>query len=112
MAIVNNGRDALDFLHRSGRHAHWPEGVPQLILTDLNMPQMDGLELLKTIKEDDRLAEIPVVVLTTSTAERDREACALLGANDYLVKPHNFEDFVLLIDTLTTRWLQTDSLAM
>ncbi|AFZ67035.1 response regulator [Deinococcus peraridilitoris] len=112
VAITNDGRDALDFLYRAGRHAERPVGFPQLILTDLNMPRMNGLELLKAIKHDETLAHIPVVIFTTSDAERDREACAALGAEDYLVKPGDFQDFVSLVGNLTSRWLQSDSLAM
>ena len=112
VAIATDGRDALDFLLQSGRHTDRPVGSPQLILMDLNMPRMNGFELLSAIKQNHLLAHIPVVIFTTSGAERDREACAALGAEDYLVKPHNFEEFVSLVGKLTTRWLQADNLAM
>lgn len=112
VAITSDGKDALDFLYRSGRHAERPVGLPQLILMDLNMPRMNGVELLKAVKYDEALAHIPVVVFTTSGAERDREACAALGAEDYLVKPGAFQDFVSLVGNLTSRWLQSDNLAM
>jgi len=112
VAIACDGRDALDFLHRAGRHAGRPAGFPRLILLDLNMPRMNGLELLKAVKRDEALAHIPIVIFTTSGDPRDREACAALGAEDYLVKPHDFQEFVTLVGNLTTRWLQADNIAM
>jgi CheY-like chemotaxis protein len=112
VAVTSDGRDALDFLQRTGRHTERPAGFPQLILMDLNMPRMNGFELLSAVKHDASLAHITVVVFTTSGTQRDREACAALGAEDYLVKPHDFQEFVNLVGHLTTRWLQTDSIAM
>ncbi|WP_240741915.1 response regulator [Deinococcus sp. KSM4-11] len=112
LAVTQNGHDALDFLQRSGSYAQRPAGSPQLILLDLNMPRMNGFDLLKAVKQDELLAPIPVVIFTTSDAKRDRALCATLGADDYLVKPNDFQDLITLVTALTTRWVQPSHLAM
>lgn len=79
--------------------------LPHIILLDLRLPRMDGIDVLKTIKEDDKLKTIPVVVLTTSEADKDVANAYYKHANSYLVKPVGFEDFKKLMDDLGFYWL-------
>ena len=90
--VVNNGVDALAFLRKEGDYAEAP--TPDLILLDLNLPRMDGREVLAAVKEDDALRRIPVVVLTTSEAEEDVLRSYSLHANAYVTKPVDFERFI------------------
>lgn len=103
---VRDGQEALDYLYRRGRYAD-PEDSPRpgLILLDLRMPKVDGLEVLRTVKGDRDLKRIPIVVLTTSAAETDMARAYDNHANSYLVKPVDFEKFVVLMETLGYYWL-------
>jgi CheY-like chemotaxis protein len=96
--VVNNGVDALAFLRREGDYAEAP--VPDLILLDLNLPRMDGREVLAAIKEDEGLRRIPVVVLTTSEAEEDVLRSYSLHANAYVTKPVDFERFIDVVRSI------------
>jgi CheY-like chemotaxis protein len=101
-----DGQSALDYLYRRGEFSASTETErPQVILLDLRLPRVDGMEVLKTIKEDPDLKSIPVVVLTTSEAERDVAKAYYNHANSYLVKPVGFEDFRKLMDDLGFYWL-------
>jgi two-component system response regulator len=93
--VVRDGLEALDFLYRRGDHAGAPR--PDLILLDLNLPRYDGRQVLEQIKNDDALASIPVVVLTTSSAEEDILRSYRLHANAYVTKPVDFEQFIAAI---------------
>jgi CheY-like chemotaxis protein len=93
--VVDNGVDALAFLRREGEFTDAP--TPDLILLDLNLPRMDGREVLATIKSDDELKSIPVVVLTTSEAEEDVLRSYRLHANAYVTKPVDFERFLEVV---------------
>ncbi|MDO3380107.1 response regulator [Geoalkalibacter halelectricus] len=103
---VVDGQEALDYLYQRG-HFKDPACSPRpgLILLDLRMPRVDGLEVLKTIKNDLDLARIPVVVLTTSAAEADMAKAYEHHANSYLVKPVDFPQFVSLLETIGYYWL-------
>lgn len=90
--IVNDGEQALDFLNRRNEYAEAPR--PDLILLDLNLPKIDGHEVLRTIKQDENLRRIPVVVLSTSQAAEDVLRSYDLHANAYVSKPVDFQDFV------------------
>ena len=90
--VVDNGADAMAFLRKEGEHADAP--TPDLVLLDLNLPRMDGREVLAAIKGDDQLRTIPVVVLTTSEAEEDVLRSYQLHANAYVTKPVDFERFL------------------
>jgi CheY-like chemotaxis protein len=90
--VVSDGVDAMAFLRQEGEYADAP--TPDLILLDLNLPRMDGREVLAAIKADERLKTIPVVVLTTSDAEDDVQSSYNLHANAYVTKPVDFERFV------------------
>jgi two-component system, chemotaxis family, response regulator Rcp1 len=98
-----DGVEALSFLRRKGRHYYAPR--PDLILLDLNLPRMDGRQVLAEIKKDDDLKAIPTVVLTTSEAEGDVEALYQLRANCYLTKPIEIEAFENLVKSISNFWL-------
>lgn len=99
---VKDGVEAMDFLHRRGAHADAP--APDLMLLDLNMPRMDGREVLKQVKSDPDLQSLPVVVLTTSDVERDIDASYRLGANSFITKPVDIEQFCAAIRSIEDYW--------
>jgi two-component system response regulator len=106
LAIVKDGAEALALLFPPNKDAGGDVGVcPRLVLLDLNIPKVSGLELLAAIKADPRTRSIPVVVLTTSKAEFDITESYRLGANSYIVKPVDFEKFVVAIRELGYYWL-------
>jgi two-component system response regulator len=96
-----SGRDALDFLKTS--HA---DQRPSIILLDLNMPGLDGRKTLQLIKEDPALKRIPVIILTTSSDERDIEVCYQMGANTYIQKPVSFDGLIEAIKHLKEYWFE------
>jgi CheY-like chemotaxis protein len=99
---VIDGREAMDYLRRDGRFGDAPR--PDLVLLDLNMPRMDGREVLRAIKADAELRAIPVVVLTTSDVERDVESSYLTGAAGYVTKPLDIEQFFAVIHGIEDYW--------
>lgn len=101
--IAVDGLDAIDFLYRQGTHADAPR--PDLILLDLNLPKMDGREVLEKIKCDPNLKRIPVVVLTMSSAQEDVLRSYDLHANCYVSKPVDFGQFLKIIKSLDEFWL-------
>jgi CheY-like chemotaxis protein len=101
--VAKDGVEAMSFLRREGAHAGAPR--PDLILLDLNLPRKDGREVLEEIKEDTSLRRIPVVVLTTSEAERDILKAYNLHANCYITKPVGLEQFITVIKTIEDFWL-------
>jgi CheY-like chemotaxis protein len=101
-----DGQSALDYLFRRGEYENAADtGLPHVILLDLRLPRVDGIDVLRTIKEDDTLKSIPVVVLTTSEAEKDVAKAYYNHANSYLVKPVGFDEFKKLMDDLGFYWL-------
>ena len=100
-----DGQSALDYLFRRGEYIGQATIRPHVILLDLRLPRVDGIDVLKAIKEDDELKSIPVVVLTTSEAEKDVARAYYNHANSYLVKPVGFEEFKKLMDDLGFYWL-------
>jgi CheY-like chemotaxis protein len=103
----SDGDDALDYLHQRGRYAEIGSAPrPSVILLDLNMPGTDGREVLADIKQDEHLQKIPVVVLTTSSDERDIEKCYQIGANSYIRKPVDLEGFMRAIQLLKHYWFE------
>ena len=100
--VVYDGVEALAFLRREGVYTDKPE--PNLILLDLNLPKKDGREVLEEIKGDERLKRIPVVILTTSSAEEDILKTYDLHANCYITKPVDFEQFAKIIRTIEQFW--------
>ncbi len=102
--VVNDGEQALDYLHRRGRHAQRTGPLPAVILLDLKMPKLDGHEVLRAIRADPVLRLTPVVMLTSSREESDLYRSYESGANAYVVKPVDFEDFVAAINQLGFFW--------
>ncbi|MBT5348704.1 MAG: response regulator [Nitrospina sp.] len=102
-----DGDEALDFLYRRGDFEN-NERVfrPGIILLDLNMPGTDGREVLNEIKTDENLKDIPVLILTTSTDERDIESCYKMGANTYIQKPVNFSGFMEAVQRIKDFWVE------
>jgi two-component system, chemotaxis family, response regulator Rcp1 len=103
MRVARDGIEALAMLRREGQHAHL--AAPDLVLLDLNMPKMDGREVLRQIKADENLKYIPVVVLTTSAAEKDILQAYGLHANCYITKPVEFDQFMEIVKSIEEFWL-------
>jgi two-component system, response regulator len=102
---VKDGQEALDFLFRHGQYADRSESVPRLVFLDLKMPRVDGIEVLKQIKADERTRRIPVVVMTSSQEEKDVAQSYDLGVNSYVVKPVDFNALVELARQAGYYWL-------
>lgn len=102
--VRHTGREAIAALDAERDR---PEVLPDLVLLDLNLPDIHGLEVLAHVKGDDALAHVPVVVLTTSAAHRDVSRAYALHANSYVVKPVNFPAFIDTVNAINTFWLQT-----
>ena len=101
--VACDGVEAMAFLRQEGAHIHAPR--PDIILLDLNLPKMDGREVLAHIKKDDSLKTIPTVILTTSEAEADVAKSYQLQANCYLTKPVQFDEFANLVRVINDFWL-------
>ena len=106
LVVVGDGAEALEFLFARGAHAHRdPDDLPSIVLLDLNLPKIDGREVLQAIRADERTRSLPVVVLTTSTEPFDVEASYALGVNSYIRKPVDFEQFVWAVKQVGLYWL-------
>ncbi len=104
--IVKDGAEALEFVFASGAYASRNMlRKPKVILLDLKLPKVDGIEVLRKIKADERTRVIPVAVLTSSREDRDLQTCYELGVNSYIVKPVEFENFVKAVSELGLYWL-------
>ena len=101
---VEDGIEVMDFLLRRGRFATRPEGLPAVLLLDIKMPRMDGLEVLREVRAHDELKTLPVVVLTSSREETDLAISWNLGVNAYVVKPVDSEQFFNAVKTLGRFW--------
>lgn len=104
VVVVHDGADALDYLYCRGRHADRAPARPALILLDLKMPKIDGLEVLRRVKADPALRTIPVVILTSSREEQDLVQSYDLGVNAYVVKPVDFHAFMDAVTKLGAFW--------
>jgi CheY-like chemotaxis protein len=104
VVVTTDGEEALDYLYRRGKFAARTGDNPAVLLLDLKLPKVDGLEVLQQIKADDQLRLIPVVVLTSSREERDMVASYKLGVNAYVVKPVDFHEFVNAVRELGIFW--------
>jgi two-component system, chemotaxis family, response regulator Rcp1 len=102
VAVVTDGEDAMDYLRRSIGNEE--EATPDLVLLDLNLPKKDGMEVLKEMKDDPNLKHIPVVILTTSEAERDILASYRLGANCFIRKPVDLTEFRKVVESIDDFW--------
>ena len=103
LQIASDGVEAMAYLRHEGPHAH--AARPDLVLLDLNLPKMDGREVLAHIKEDDNLKTIPTVILTTSDTEADIVKCYQLQANCYLSKPVQLDAFEILVKSIDDFWM-------
>jgi CheY-like chemotaxis protein len=104
IVVANDGEQALDYLHRRGRHAGRTGPQPAVIMLDLKMPKIDGREVLRQIRADPELRSTPVVVLTSSREESDLMQSYHLGVNAYVVKPVDFEEFITAVSKLGFFW--------
>jgi CheY-like chemotaxis protein len=104
VVVARDGEQALDYLNCRGEYKSRSMGHPAVLLLDLKLPKVDGLEVLKQIKSDEELRMIPVVVLTSSKEEKDMVASYKLGVNAYVVKPVDFHEFVNAIKELGVFW--------
>src|SRR5215475_14551146 len=104
VVVASDGEEALDYLYTRGRYQRRSGENPAVLLLDLKLPKVDGLEVLKAVKSDDALRVIPVVVLTSSREEKDMVASYRLGVNAYVVKPVDFHEFVNAIKELGVFW--------
>ena len=102
--VVRDGVEALDYLHARGNYRSRARENPAVVLLDLKLPKVDGLEVLREIRSDERLKLIPVVVLTSSREDRDMVASYKLGVNAYVVKPVDFHEFVNAVKELGVFW--------
>lgn len=107
---LKDGEEALDFLFRRGRfEALGQTSHPSLVLLDLKLPKVDGLQVLREVKRDSRTKAIPIVVMTTSKEERDMVSSYTLGVNSYIQKPVNFSEFQEVVRQLGMYWLLVNS---
>ncbi|HEV7500641.1 MAG TPA: response regulator, partial [Vicinamibacteria bacterium] len=104
VVAVSDGAEALDYLYRRGPFADREPGNPAVVLLDLKMPRVDGLEVLRKVKADPDLRAIPVVIMTSSREERDMVESYRLGVNAYVVKPVNFEQFAAAVREVGMFW--------
>jgi CheY-like chemotaxis protein len=104
VVVVRDGEEALDYLFCRGRHAARPRGNPAVVLLDLKLPKVDGLQVLEQLKKDPETQQVPVVMLTSSREEQDLIRSYRLGVNAYVVKPVDFKEFVGAIADLGVFW--------
>jgi CheY-like chemotaxis protein len=102
--VARDGVEALDYLYCREAFADRPEGNPVLIMMDLKMPGMNGVQVLREIKADEKMKKIPIVILSSSSDEQDLEECYRLGVNGYVVKPVRFEEFVDKVRGIGVFW--------
>jgi two-component system response regulator len=105
LAVAADGETALEYLLHDGAGGDRARSMPDLVLLDLKLPGIDGFEVLRRVRADARAGLLPVVVLTSSIEERDVVACYRLGANSYIRKPINFDEFVQVLGQLVRYWL-------
>jgi CheY-like chemotaxis protein len=102
IAVVKDGEEAIEFLKKQGQYAD--RVMPNLILLDINMPKLNGIEVLDFIKKDDKLRKIPVVMLTTSSSESDIAICYEKSANCFITKPLDFGKFLNVVEAIESFW--------
>ena len=102
---VKDGPEALEFMFRSGKYSHLDGLPPKVVLLDLKLPKLNGLEVLKEIKNNEKTKKIPVIMLTSSREEPDIQTAYDLGANSYIVKPVEFDKFVDALKSVGYYWM-------
>jgi len=107
--VVRDGAEALDFIHATGPFSgRLGAGNPKVIFLDLKLPKVNGMEVLRQVKSDERTKQIPVVVMTSSGEDRDLKEAYAEGANSYIIKPVVFDDFARLVQELGLYWIVTN----
>jgi CheY-like chemotaxis protein len=104
VTVVKDGVETMEYLRYEGNYKQRKQGNPAVLLLDIKMPRMDGIEVLKAIRSDEKLKTMPVVILTTSREESDLIKSYELGVNAYVVKPVNFKDFIEAIKQIGIFW--------
>lgn len=104
VVVVNDGAEALDYLYREGNFSSRPVENPVVVLLDLKLPKINGIQVLQKIKSDEKLKTLPVCILTSSRESNDLEKCYKLGVNAYVVKPVKFDDFIQQVKQLGMFW--------
>lgn len=102
VAVVKDGAEAIEFLKKQGQYAG--SQAPHLILLDINMPRLNGIEVLDFIKQDEKLKKIPVIMLTTSSSDADISACYEKSANCFITKPLDFGNFLNVVQSIESFW--------
>jgi two-component system response regulator len=105
LVLLKDGAEALDFLFGQGSFAQLDDGKPRVILLDLKLPKVSGIEVLRKIKSEDKTKKIPVVILTSSREDRDLKDAYDLGVNSYVTKPIQFDEFAKVVSELGMYWL-------
>jgi len=105
IVVAENGEEAVDYLYKKGRFNRFPKDKPVFILLDINMPLMNGIELLKIIRSDAEYNQVPVIMLTSSRNSHDLRECFDNGANSFVVKPVNIKSFIEVIRDLGKYWV-------
>jgi CheY-like chemotaxis protein len=104
VVVVHDGVEAMEYLNYEGRFRNRQKGNPVVLLLDIKMPRMDGIEVLEAIRGNEKLKMLPVVMLTASREEPDLKKCYALGVNAYVVKPLDFKDFLLAVKHIGVFW--------
>lgn len=104
VVVVNDGVEVMEYLNYEGRFSNRKKGLPVVLLLDIKMPRMDGIEALEVIRSNEKLKMLPVVMLTASREEPDLKKCYALGVNAYVVKPVNFRDFLDAVKHIGVFW--------
>jgi CheY-like chemotaxis protein len=103
--VAEDGEEALDFLYKRGKFANYVGDKPIFILLDIKMPLMNGIEVLKVIRDDSTFNEVPVIMLTSSRDSHDLQECYKNGANSFVVKPVNINDFMVVVKEVGQYWV-------
>jgi len=104
VVAISDGVEAMEYLNYEGRFQNRKNGNPTVMLLDIKMPRMDGIEVLESIRNNEKLKTIPIVMLTSSREEPDLKKCYALGVNAYVVKPVNFMDFIDVVKQIGIFW--------
>lgn len=105
ISVAEDGQEALDYLYRKGKFVDLPDEKPIFILLDIKMPLIDGIEVLKIIRNDAAFNDVPVVMLSSSRDSNDIQTCYDLGANSFVVKPVNITDFIAAVKEIGKYWV-------
>lgn len=105
IAVTSTGEDVIDYLYCRGKYRDRPAGVPELVMLDLKLPKISGLEILQQMRADEQFREVPVVIFSSSLDETDREKSLSYGASDFMTKPIDFDAFRKSIQMIVTTYI-------